>query len=223
MKNISNKILKIAGTVMLGLSLCAFDSDDFSLTDLKNYQREYKSESVGVCSSSSTKTYEDYRAITDVNSKHYKQIHEKMTVDDTTGFLYDEDGFIGVAMGYQFGDIGSRYYVVLDSGIIIPVVKVDAKASVDAPDGCSASGDASVIEFVIDSQIAYEYFGGGNGYVANGNLNNYEYLKGKIVDIEKVLDEKLEDGVVYEQTQSDPVKGEETHDGIQVVSGGYTK
>ncbi len=221
MKNIFKKTVASISTLIVGLSLCAFDSDSFKLSDLKNYQREYLSESIGACSTSSTKTYEDYSLITAKESKQYKYIHNNMTVDETTGLLIDEDGFIGVAMGYSFGEIGTRYYVVLDTGIIIPVVKVDAKASVDAPNGCSHSIDSSVIEFVIDTETAYEYFGGKNGYVSDGNLNNNEYFKGNIQDIELVKEEKLEDGVVYEHTQSDPVKGEETKDGVKFIEGGF--
>lgn len=220
MKNIGKKIVVALSTMVMGLSLSAFDSDSFKLSDLKNYQREYLSESIGACSTSSTKTYEDYKLITSKESKQYKYIHNNMTVDETTGLLIDEDGFIGVAMGYQFGEIGSRYYVVLDTGIIIPVVKVDAKASVDAPNGCSHSIDSSVIEFVLDTDIALSYFGG-KDYVCNGNLNNSDLLKGNIQDIEEVKDEKLEDGVVYEHSQADPIKGEETKDGVKFVEGGF--
>ena len=221
MKKMIKKLAITLCTLVCGISLSAFESNSFKLSNLKKYQREYLSESVGVCSTSSTKTYEDYRMITATDSKQYKYIHNEMTVDETTGFLYDEDGFIGVAMGYQFGEIGSRYYIVLDTDIIIPVVKVDAKASVDAPNGCSHSADSSVIEFVIDADKAYEYFGGGNGYVCNGNLNNSEFFKGNIQDIEEVKDEKLEDGVVYEHTQADPIKDEETKDGVKFIEGGF--
>ena len=221
MKHFVRKSKSVLLAGLMTLSLLGFKSEEFSLGDLKNYEREYKSESVGACSVSSTKTYEDYRAITDTASRQYRFIQEHMTVDETTGMLYDEDGFIGVAMAWGFGEIGTRYYVVLDTGIIIPVVKVDAKAFVDAPNGCSHAADASVIEFVIDSQKAFEYFGGGNGLALNGNFNNYEFLNGHILDIELVLDEKLEEGVVYEVELIDTVKETETSDGIQVVQGGY--
>lgn len=213
--------MSIALVAMMSLVTSGFTASDFSLADLKNYHKEFKSESIGACSSSSTKTYEDYRAITDKASKQYKIIHNEMTVDETTGFLFDKDGFIGVAMAYNFGEIGTRYYVELDTGIIIPVIKVDAKASVDAPDGCSAGGDASVIEFVIDSNIAKEYFGASNGLASWGNFNNYKYLKGNIQDIELVLDEKVEEGVIYDEEVEDFDKEEQFHDGIKMVKGGY--
>ena len=218
------KLNKIVKTVIAAAALvfsAGFKTEDFSITAFKNYEREFKSKSIGACSSSSTKTYEDYRMITDPQSRQYRHIHTHMTVDDTTGFLYDEDGFIGVALGYQFGEIGTRYYIVLDTGIILPVVKIDAKAAVDATDGCSANLNASVIEFVIDSEKAYEYFGGGNGLVNNGNYNNYTYFNGRILDFELVLDEKLEDGVTYDLDIEQPENTKDYFEEERIVQGGY--
>ena len=80
-----------------------------------------------------------------------------------------------------------------------------------------------MLEFVIDSDIATSYFGGTNGLASSGNFNNYEYLKGNIVGIELVSDEKADDGsVVYETSQTASVKSDEDSDHIQVVQGGYS-
>ena len=68
-----------------------FTADQFSLSKLKNYKKEFKSVSIGACSTSSTKTYEDYRLITSVGSAQYQYIHNHCTVDEETGFLIDED------------------------------------------------------------------------------------------------------------------------------------
>ncbi|MEG0176360.1 hypothetical protein [Anaerorhabdus sp.] len=183
------------------IGLTGFKAEEFSIENLDQYNKEFKTEEIEVCSTSSTKTYMPYTAITATGSKQYKYIQEHMTVDQTTGMLYDEDGFIGAALGYSFGEIGTRYYFTLDSGIILPIVKIDAKASQDAPNGCSHSADASVIEFVIDSSVATEYFGAGpTGLVNQGNFNNDSRLKGNIEKIEKVLSEKIEEGVYYETT-----------------------
>jgi len=217
-----NKVIKAAGLAGIMLMSSGFESDEFSLKELKDYQREFKSQSIGACSSSPAKTYEDYRMITAPDSRQYWHIKDHMTVDEETGFLYDEDGFIGVALGYHFGDIGTRYYIVLDTGIIVPVVKIDAKAAVDASNGCTADLNGSVIEFVIDSDKALEYFGGVNGYAANGNFDNYEYLNGRIADFELVLDEKIEDGVVYEtEIAGEDSRHDETTDDVRMVKGGY--
>lgn len=220
------KILAVLGSAALFLTGSGFTNDDeetFDPDSLKNYQEEYKSTSVGVCSTSSTKVYEDYRLITSVSSAQYQYIHNHMTVDEKTGFLLNEDGFIGVAMGYLFGDIGTEYYIELDTGVTIPVVKVDAKAAQDATNGCSANLDASVIEFVIDSDIAYSCFGGNNGLVSNGNFNNQDDFNGNIQDIRLVSDEKIEDGVLYEARPDTVKKSDETADAFQPVLGGYSK
>lgn len=221
MKNKGQKSFCVALLLGALVFTSGFTSSNFSIASLKHYEREFKSESIGACATSSTKTYEDYRAITAVNSKQYQHIHNHMSVDETTGLLYDEDGFIGVALGYQFGDIGSRYYFVLDTGIILPVVKVDAKATVDATNGCSVDINGSVLEFVIDSNKAFAYFGGGNGLANNGNFNNYDGLKGNILDVERVLDEKVEEGIIYETELTDPIKGEVSIDQVTMVEGGY--
>lgn len=213
----------LAGAAILTCT-SGFTQGEFSLAKLKNYKKEFKSVSIGACSTSSTKTYEDYRLITSVGSAQYQYIHNHCTVDEKTGFLIDEEGFMGVAMGYAFGEIGSRYYIELDTGITIPVVKVDAKASEHAPNGCSAASDASVIEFVIDTDRATAYFGGANGLASSGNFNNYKYLKGSISDIERVTDERIETGIFYFfSLDQDQMKSTEEYDHVRMVEGGFRK
>lgn len=203
------KFILILCLLISFVGLTGFKAEEFSIENLDQYNKEFKSEEIEVCSSSSTKTYMPYTAITAKGSKQYKYIQNHMTVDQTTGMLYDEDGFIGAALGYNFGDIGERYYFTLDSGIVLPIVKVDAKASSDAPNGCSHAADASVIEFVIDAKIASEYFGAGpTGLVKQGNFNNDTRFKGSITKIEKVLDEKIEEGVYYDEKEVDTQESE---------------
>lgn len=174
--------------------------DILDLSELKDYQKVYKSEDVGVCAVSSTKTYMDYRAITAKGSTQYRYIQEHMTIDEATGFLVDEDGFIGVALGSYYGSIGDRYYITLDSGVVIPVVKVEEKADGDTYNGCYHYSDGSVIEFVIDKDYAKasESFGqSGNGLINSGNYNNFELFSGKIAKVEKATDELNPNYVEY--------------------------
>ncbi|MCI5774721.1 MAG: hypothetical protein MR210_09180 [Erysipelotrichaceae bacterium] len=178
------------------LMLCGFSSKDFDINNLKDYHKEYKTEDVTVCSSSSVKTYMSYQAITNTASKQY-EIISQLTIDETTGFLYDEDGFIATALGANFGELGSRYYFTLSSGVVIPVIKADAKSISHVPNGCATDG-GSVIEFIIDEQISKEYFGQGpSGLASFGNFNNDPRFEGTIVKVEKVLDEKVEEGITY--------------------------
>lgn len=134
------------------------------------------------CSSSSVKTYMDYRAITDKSSNQYKYIQNHMTVGDD-GFLYDEDGSIGVALGSHFGSIGSKWEIVLDTGITFKVVKIDEKADIHVYNGCQHKEDGSVVEFVIDS---HKFEKASNGYVWQGNFNNNPNFRGKISAVYKV-------------------------------------
>ena len=175
------------------------NTSTFELGDLYNYQKAFKSEEIDVCASGVAKTYMDYRATTARNSRQYNFIHNNLTVDETTGFLYDEDGFIGVALGSFYGEIGDRFYFTLESGVVLPLVKCEEKADGDTDgSGCYHLSDNSVMEFVIDKNYALNYFGRlSNNYVLNGNYNNYELFNGPIVKVEKVLDEKSSDYVTY--------------------------
>lgn len=215
---ISAKILKMKKLLLLlifALLLCGFKDVkvEFSLDDLKEYQKEYVSEEVDVCSTNKTKTYMDYRAITDTSSTQYKYIRDNMVLDEQTGFLVDEDGFIGVALGSYYGVIGDRYYFTLDSGVVLPLVKVEEKADGDTNGGCYHYSDGSVIEFVIDKDVASEYFGSySNGLVLSGNYNNYSLFKGEIAKVEKVADEKKEDYVTYVEKEEVPFNNDDIFD-----------
>ena len=200
------KFLTVFLLLILAVGLCGFDSDTgdeedrpFDIDDLTDYQKEFESEEISVCSIGKAKTYMDYRAVTATGSRQYWYIHNFMTVDPETGFLYDEDGFIGVALGSFYGVIGDRYYFTLDSGIVLPLVKGEEKDDGDTDStNCFQKWDGSVIEFVISDEYAASYFGAnGNGYVLNGNYNNYSLFEGSFVKVEKVLDEKKDDLVSY--------------------------
>lgn len=175
------------------------DKPAFDLENLYDYHKEYKTEELDVCTSVGSKTYMDYRMTTVVNSRQYQFIHNNLNVDYNTGFLYDEDGFIAVALGSYYGTIGDRFYFTLDSGIVLPLVKAEEKADVDTDaTGCYHLIDGSIIEFVIDADIAGQYFWDtGNGLVLNGNYNNYWLFDGDIVKVEKVLDEKTDKILSY--------------------------
>lgn len=153
------------------------------------YPRRLPYESIPLCGTSELKTYMDYRTITDETSNQYSYIRQHMLIDRHTGLLYDGDGFIGVALGYSFGAIGTRYYFLLDSGITLPVVKIEEKDPKDAPNGCTVDVNGSVLEFVIDADRAADYFGtASNNLVLQGNFNNDPRFAGSIFEIDRVLD-----------------------------------
>jgi len=184
------------------------DDSSFNLDDLYDYQKKYETEEIEVCASTTAKTYMDYRMTTVVSSKQYQFIRNNLIVDKKTGFLYDEDGFIAVALGSFYGEIGDRFYFTLQSGVVLPLVKAEEKAEVDTDTmGCYHRVDSSVIEFVIDEDYAANYFYyGGNGLVLNGNYNNYGLFRGEIIKAEKVLDELNQKYVNYKVEATTPSK-----------------
>ena len=137
--------------------------------------------------STSEKTYMDYRAITDETSNQHKLIHsDEIDIYDDS-FLRDGDGYIGVAMGSYFGPIGTRYICHLDTDKEIRVIKVEAKDDRHAIDGFCGSIANDIIEFVIDTEAEWMQSNvWANGYIFNGNFNNYEEFNGKIIAIEKI-------------------------------------
>ncbi len=144
-------------------------------------EEEIVLQEIAVCNSSNVKTYMDYRMITARNSKQWRYIHESGNITIKDGFLWEDD-FIGVALGSYFGPIGSKYSFHLDTGIVLHVVKVEAKADKHTNNGCEQRWDTSVIEFVIDSQAFTKE---ANGYVNHGNFNNSPQFRGNIVAIYK--------------------------------------
>ena len=204
MKKILTVIVILSMMLLIsGFSFSIYEDSEeksFSLDDLYDYQKEYKTEELSVCSLNTAKTYMDYRMTTVVSSRQYQFIHNYCTVDRRTGFLYDEEGFIAVALGSYYGEIGDRYYFTLETGIVLPLVKAEEKADEDTnSSGCYHVEDGSVIEFVIDSDYARNYFSTySNGLVLDGNYNNYSLFRGSIVKVEKVLDEKRDDLVTYQ-------------------------
>lgn len=144
---------------------------------------QFITESIAVCNNSHTKSYMDW-TMTSETSRQGRFMREFMTIRD--GLLYDKDGFIGVALGSYFGDIGSRFIFTLDTGIVLHLIKVEQKSDRHTINGCQQYQDGSVIEFVIDL-VTNKFYIGDNTYVAGGSFNNLPQFKGSIVKIDKVL------------------------------------
>lgn len=204
---VSILIVIVSLTLITGFSFFGKENiAAFNIEDLYDYQKQYKTEELSVCSTNTAKTYMDYRMTTVVSSRQYQFLNYECTVDTKTGFLYDKDGFIAVALGSYYGSIGDRFYFTLDSGIVLPLVKAEEKADKDTDNqNCYHAIDGSVIEFVIDEDYASNYFfSNGNGLVLNGNYNNEELFSGCIVKVEKVLDEKSNKIVTYHYNNDMP-------------------
>jgi len=110
-----------------------------------------------VCSTSTFKSWMDFRAITSKSSVQYK-LQQSATTDKNYGFRMI-DGNILVAMGPQYGPVGSKYIIQFEDGKVINAMIGDIKHQ-----GCT-SDDGSMIEFIVDSNTLPKFL------KTSGNFN----------------------------------------------------
>ena len=194
MKSKTKVIIAFIVFLILNLSLKAYNNHLRSEIIVKQLEVEdyivsneitLESTVLKPCSTSSVKSYMDRKAITSETSLQHKFIEENMEVRN--GLWFDREGYIGVALGSWFGEIGSRWVFELSSGELIYAVKIDEKDDKHTINGCEHKIDGSVIEFVVDTESS-PYWIGSNGLILNGNFNNLEYFEGTIESIRKESD-----------------------------------
>ena len=133
---------------------------------------------------STTKSYMDGSTVTDTASIQY-QLLSSMHINEK-GHYETDDGYIAVALGSYYGAVGTKYIITLDNGISFKAIKADQKADEHVYNGCQHRQDGSMLEFILDTEVAGNYYGMKNGYVAGGNLNNVSEFNGAIVSIKCV-------------------------------------
>lgn len=117
----------------------------------------------------------DFRTITDSNSKQYEIVQESAVKN---GLLY-YNGYLCVALGSYYGEIGTVYRITLDSGQQFTAVKAEEKSDRHTVNGCYVPGNENIIEFIIDS---------GSMPIAvlrSGDISSIPEFSGSIVKIEK--------------------------------------
>ena len=142
-------------------------------------------EEIPLCATGiTTKSYMDADAVTNEDSAQYKLLSAMHA--DARGHYETDDGYLAVALGSYYGPVGPKYIIELDSGVTFKAIKADEKAEEDVFDGCTHRFDGSMLEFILDSDKAAEYYGVVNGYVCQGNLNNSKEFTGAITSIKRV-------------------------------------
>lgn len=97
---------------------------------------------VPVCSTSTFKSWMSYTTITSPSSKQWK-LQQRATTDVNYGFRM-VDGNILVAMGPEYGPVGTKYLIEFEDGKVINAMIGDVKH-----EGCTSSPDGSMIEFIV--------------------------------------------------------------------------
>lgn len=160
------------------LTIKQLESENYKVVE----QNTLKSTVIKPCGISSVKSYMDRSKITDETSKQHRFITENMEAKN--GLWFDREGYLGVALGSWFGEIGSRWNFELSSGEILYTVKIDEKDDKHTINGCEQKDDNSIIEIVVDEETN-PYWIGENGFILNGNFNNLKYFEGTITEIRK--------------------------------------
>lgn len=125
-------------------------------------------ENMNVCSSETFKSWMPYTAITNRSSDQWALQIEAVT-DKNYGFRMI-DGYILVAMGAEYGPVGTKYIIQFEDKKVINAMIGDIKH-----EGCTSTPDGSMIEFIVDKDIVPE------SIVRSGNFN--DLFKGEIVSI----------------------------------------
>lgn len=123
----------------------------------------------------------DYRTITDATSRQYQLIYsDSITVGDD-GLLYNGE-YIGVALGSKFGEIGDKFLITLNGGKQFKAIKVDEKDDSHTIDSCHHANDGSVVEFVINVDLAQQSY---PLAITMGNFDYIDKFNGTVVKIER--------------------------------------
>lgn len=104
-------------------------------------------ETLEVCSTSTFKSYMDYRAITAKNSKQYEL--QQYATTNVIGLRMIDD-YIMVAMTSQYGNVGDTLEIDF-ANTSIKVIIGDIKDA--GHDDCQSTRDSSIIEFIVDTDV----------------------------------------------------------------------
>ena len=106
-----------------------------------------KVEEIQVVSSSTVKTYMSWTAVTDTGSAQYRILSQ--AEHGSNGLMY-YDGYICIALGSQYGPVGTKYYMTV-GGVVYKFIKADAKADIHTANGEGWTGpDGHIIECIVD-------------------------------------------------------------------------
>lgn len=124
----------------------------------------------------------DYRTITNKKSKQYDLVNNKL-IKGNDGLFRDNNGYIAVALGSYYGNVGDRFLIKFNDGRKVKVIKADEKSDRDTVNGCYHKTDGSMIEIIVDMQkMNNEY----SKVLKTGNFNYSKLFHGYIKEIYQI-------------------------------------
>lgn len=132
---------------------------------------------VSVVTEVATKPWMDYRTVTDTSSRQYQLIEESTHEENGT---LTWNGYTLVAMGSQWGEVGSTFEAVI-GGKVVYLVKADEKQDRHTLYGEGWFGmDGHVLEVVVDTDYLDEMA------LVMGDCDYLEALSGQVERITKL-------------------------------------
>lgn len=128
-----------------------------------------------------------YQKITDKTSPQYQLINESGLINiGEDGLLYSIDGYIGVALGSKYGNIGDKFIIEFDNKRELKVIKLEKKADKDTVNGCYHRSDNSMVEVLVNRETAAKTY----PLAINvwGDFNYSDKFNGEITNVLKVVE-----------------------------------
>lgn len=207
-------VIKVTSTIVaimlllnMGFAVITYDGQDCEIKNLDNYpiyfevnlfqneitpvedeemQVEYRAISVPSHIDNSFKTYMDYRAITDTESKQWQL--QQCAYTDASGLRKVEDYYC-IALGSAFSsEIGAKFEIILQDGKTFKAILADQKSDrhTDASNKYRLldNGKINVVEFLVDSDKLEPLARvmGDISYISEG------VFEGEIVEIKEIIE-----------------------------------
>lgn len=137
----------------------------------QNPDKEPFYETMPICSTTSTfKSWMDYRKITSTSSRQWK--YQQIATTDDSGFRKIDEYYM-VAMAKQYGPVGTKYLISFSGGSQIYAMIGDIKGGTTC-----THPDKSMLEFIVDIETLLPII------KRSGNVN--KVFEGTIIEIRKV-------------------------------------
>lgn len=164
--------------ILLGEDSVGYIADKYIQDELETYTKTYQ------VSGDKSKTYMDYRKITDRTSKQYR-LQLRASTNEENGLRMLRNRYM-VAIGSYFGcKVGQYIDVVLSDGEILECIVGDAKQDIHTDSNNLHGLNGDTVEFIVNENI----------------LKDTTDVKGNISDVSDVFDGKVVEVRVYDHIE----------------------
>jgi len=120
-------------------------------------------------------TFMWYGQITNPTANQFHLLHTLDLIEHTDDGFIKVGDYYAVALGSQFGQIGSKFVIRSEDGSEIRVIKAEAKADIHTINGFAHAEDHSIVEFLLnfDNEVIQEIIRNNPGAGRNAAINRH--------------------------------------------------